>query len=77
MLRRVAELSDNVILQLKGIVQQCNYFSLAVDKSIDISGITQPSIFIRAVEENFTVCKSISTSWNYKRYRLGFGISRF
>ena len=46
-----------------------DYFSLAVDESIDISDISQLLIFIRAVDENFTVCKSISTSWSYKRYQ--------
>ena len=39
-----------------------DYFSLTVDESIDISDISQLLIFIRAVDENFTVCKSIFTS---------------
>ena len=42
-----------MILQLKEVVQKCNYFSRAVDESIDISDISQLLIFIRAVDENF------------------------
>ena len=29
--KRMAELSDSMILQLKEVVQQCNYFSQALD----------------------------------------------
>ena len=38
--KRLAELSDNIILQLKEAVQQCNYFSLALYESTDISDIS-------------------------------------
>ena len=39
--RRVAELSDKVILQLKEVFWQHNYFSLAFDESTNISDISQ------------------------------------
>ena len=40
----------NVILQLKEVVQQCNYFYLAVDRNTDINNINQLLIFICTVE---------------------------
>jgi len=35
--RRVAELGDSMILQLKEVIQQCRYFSLAFDENTDTS----------------------------------------
>jgi len=57
--RRVAELGYNMTLQLKEVVQQCRYFSLAFDESTDISDISQLLVFIHTVVENFTVCKEL------------------
>ena len=48
-----------MILQLKKVVQQHNYFALALDESTDFSNISQLSIFICTAGENFTVCKEL------------------
>ncbi|XP_076817402.1 general transcription factor II-I repeat domain-containing protein 2-like [Clavelina lepadiformis] len=57
--RRVAELSENVTVQLKDVVQQCKYFSLALDESTDISNVSQLLVFIRTIDKNFTVFEEL------------------
>lgn len=52
-------LSDNVTLQLTEVVQQCKFFSLALNESTDISDISQLLIFIRTNDENFVVCEEL------------------
>ena len=53
--RRVSDLDKHTSSKLKSIVQNCIYFSLALDESTDISDTSELHIFIRIVDENFTV----------------------
>ena len=53
--RRVSDLGKHVSLKLKNIVENCIYFSLALDESTDISNTSELFIFIRTVDVNFTV----------------------
>ena len=53
--RRVMELNDHVSSKVKDIVQQCKYFSLALDESIDVCDTNQLLIFIRTIDNNFTI----------------------
>ena len=53
--RRVKDLSDNMTLQLQDNVKNCNYFSLALDESTNVSDISQLLVCIHIVDENFTV----------------------
>ena len=57
--RSVKDLSENVTIKLKSNVQNCKYFSLAVDEIIDISGISQILVFIRTVDENCTIYEEL------------------
>ena len=49
------ELNDHVSSKVKDIVQQCKYFSLALDESIDVCDTNQLLIFIRTIDNNFTI----------------------
>ena len=53
--RRVMELNDHVSSKVKDIVQQCKYFSLALAESIDVCDTNQLLIFIRTIDNNFTI----------------------
>ena len=51
--RRVADLSQHVSCKLKTHISKYSYFSLALDKSINVTDISQLMIFARLVDENF------------------------
>ena len=51
--RRVADLSQHASCKLKTHISKCSYFSLALDKSIDVTDISQLMIFAGLVDENF------------------------
>ena len=53
--RRVHDLGEHVSIKLKSVIESCIYFSLALDKSTDISDTSQLLIFVRTVDDNFTV----------------------
>ena len=53
--RRVSDLCKHVLFKLRSIVENCLYFSLALHESTDISDTSELLIFIRTVDENFTV----------------------
>ena len=53
--KRVMELNDHVPSKEKVIVQQCKYFSLALDESVDVRDVNQLLIFIRTITKNFTI----------------------
>ena len=46
-------LCTSVFCKLKTHVSKCSYFSLALDKSVKVSDISQLMIFARLVDENF------------------------
>ena len=53
--RRVHDLGEHVSIKLKSVIESCIYFSLALDESTDISDTSQLLIFVRTVDDNFTV----------------------
>ena len=52
--RRVSDLGKHVSSKQKSIVENCSYFSSALDESTDISDTSELLIFIRNIDENFT-----------------------
>lgn len=57
--RRTEELSHDVSEQLKDLVHACTFFSLALDESADICDVAQLSIFIRGIDDNFSVFEEL------------------
>lgn len=57
--RRTEELSHDVVQQLKDLVQSCTFFSLALDESTDVCDVAQLSIFIRGIDDNFSVFEEL------------------
>ena len=53
--RRVMKLREHVSAKTKDIVQQCKYYSLALDKGTDVCKVSQLLIFIRTIDEEFTI----------------------
>ncbi len=53
--RRVNEMSDHVSGMLRNIIQNCKYYSLALDESNDISDNSQLIIFIRTIDKDFNI----------------------
>ena len=53
--RRVMKLSEHVSAKTKDIVQQCKNHSLALDESTDVCEVSQLLIFIRTIDEEFTI----------------------
>lgn len=52
--RRVEQISDNLEFQIHQDLQSCEYFSLQLDESTDISDVAQLCVFIRMVFGDFT-----------------------
>ena len=73
--RRVKDLSDNVKVQLKSNVQICKYFSLALDESTGICGMSQLLVFIRTVDKNFSVCEELLETPPLHVFTKGIDIS--
>jgi hypothetical protein len=48
-------ISDNLESQLHQDLQLCEYFSLQLDESTDISDVAQLCVFIRMIFGDFTV----------------------
>jgi len=59
MTRRVEELSNNVLDQIKEFASNYQFFSLAMDESNDICDTAQVTIFIRAVSDQFQVIEEL------------------
>ena len=53
--RRVIKLSEHVSAKNKDTVQQCKYYSLALDESTEVCEVSQLLIFIRIIDEEFTI----------------------
>ena len=53
--RRTEELPDDVPQQLKDLVVTCTFFLLTLDELTDICYVAQLSIFIRGIDDNFSV----------------------
>ena len=50
---RIDEMSSDLLQQLKGESLRSNHFSIAIDDTVDITGIAQLSFFIRAIDNEF------------------------
>lgn len=59
MTRRVGELANDVHRQVAQQIQNCKYFSLAIDESTDISDTAQLAVFIRSVSDDFEVIEEL------------------
>ena len=57
--RRTEELSGDEFQQLKDLANSCTFFALALDESTDICGVAQLSIFIRGIDDNFSVFEEL------------------
>ena len=57
--RRTEELAHDISQQLKNLVQSCTFFSLALDESTDICDVTQLGIFIRGIDDQFSVFEEL------------------
>ena len=47
-------------------ISQCEFYSIALDESTDISGTAQPSVFIRGVANNIEVIEELLGMWSMK-----------
>ncbi|XP_065674179.1 general transcription factor II-I repeat domain-containing protein 2A-like [Hydra vulgaris] len=57
--RRVEDLSKNIELSLKEILNKCEAYSLALDESTDRGDTAQLAIFIRGITSNFEVIEEL------------------
>nr|XP_039265600.1 zinc finger BED domain-containing protein 5-like [Styela clava] len=53
--RRVMKISEHMSAKVEGIVRQCKYYSLVLDESTDVCDVNQLLIFIRTIDEHFTI----------------------
>ncbi|CAJ1066359.1 zinc finger BED domain-containing protein 5-like [Xyrichtys novacula] len=53
--RRIFDVHDHVEGKLKHVMQDCKYFSLALDESTDVTDVSQLLIFARTVNNSFEV----------------------
>ena len=62
--RRIADMSINVFQQIVHQVKKSSLYSIQLDKSTDIAGLPQLSVFIRyinnaTISEDFLFCKAL------------------
>ena len=57
--RRVEELSNFVQEKVMNQIQQCVYFSLALDESTDIRDVSQLLVFVRSIDSQFNVSEEL------------------
>lgn len=66
--RRISDMAGDVLDSLKGIIEKCEFYSLALDESTDIADISQILIFVRTINKEFEIheelleLKSLETS---------------
>ena len=53
--RRIFDIQSHVEGKLKGIINDCKYFSLALDESTDVTDVSQLLIFTRTIDSSFEV----------------------
>ena len=63
--RKVMKLSEHVSAKTKDIVQQCQYYSLALDESTDVCEVSQLLIFIRTIDEELQLMKSYFRQFHF------------
>lgn len=52
---RIFDIHDHVEMKLKNVMQDCKYFSLALDESTDVMDVSQLMIFARTIDNAFDV----------------------
>ena len=57
--RRVIDIAADMKDQLKDVISQCVYFSIALDESTDITDTAQLAVFARLVDKNFNVTEEL------------------
>lgn len=57
--RRVEEMSGDISSQIMDTVSNCKYFSLALDETCDLTGMSQLAIFVRSVDENYNILQDL------------------
>lgn len=57
--RRVDHINQYVSKKLHDTVEKCKYFSLCLDESTDLSDISQLVIFIRTIQNDFSVAEEM------------------
>jgi len=57
--RRVKQMTVDINEQIQEIVAKCKYFSLAIDKTCDLTSRSQLAIFVRCVDENWNVLQDL------------------
>jgi hypothetical protein len=57
--RRVLQLSSDIAVQIKELLQNCEYYSLALDESVDRSDIAQLCIWFRSINSEFEITSDI------------------
>lgn len=53
--RRIVLINEQTERKLKQIIEECSYFSIALDESTDVSDTSQMLIFIRCVNDQFEI----------------------
>ena len=66
--RRIAELSNNILLQVVSKIQNSkfNFFAIQLDKTTDVANLAQLCVYVRNIheehlEDEFLLCKSLDT----------------
>lgn len=55
MTRRIFDIHDHAEIKLNKVMQDCKYFSLALDESTDVMDVSQLLIFARTIDSSFDV----------------------
>lgn len=58
-MRRVEDMSSDINSQITEYVTKCKYFSLALDETCDLTGMAQLAIFVRCIDDNFTIFQDL------------------
>lgn len=53
--RRITDINEHLCNKLKAIIENAVYYSFCLDESTDICNISQLCIFIRTIQEDFTI----------------------
>uniref|UniRef100_A0A8D8UWN6 Zinc finger MYM-type protein 6 n=1 Tax=Cacopsylla melanoneura TaxID=428564 RepID=A0A8D8UWN6_9HEMI len=57
--RRMEDMSIDIGNQIQDTVTKCKYFSLALDETCDLTSMSQLSIFVRCIDEEFNVFQDL------------------
>lgn len=53
--RRIIDMNEHVSKKLASIVDNCKYFSLALDESTDVTDVSQLMIFVKTIDDSFNI----------------------